>query len=97
MRRASPLNGVRSLKLKLGIVIVLATVAGIVGYAFSRRVLGLSGLMSLPIGLAVAAAAISRSGRVIPRARSCVSRSATARPIGRLISPDNPSTRRENA
>jgi len=50
----SPLGRVRSLKLKLGIVIVLATLAGIVGYAFSRRVLGLSGLMSLPIGLATA-------------------------------------------
>jgi signal transduction histidine kinase len=49
-----PLTRIRSLKTKLGIVIVLATLAGIVGYAFSRRVLGLSGLMSLPVGLVVA-------------------------------------------
>jgi signal transduction histidine kinase len=51
-----PLARVRSIKQKLGIVIVLATAAGIVAYVLSRRALGLSGLLSLPIALATALA-----------------------------------------
>ena len=47
-----PLARIRSIKQKLGIVIVLATLTGIAGFVFSRRVLGLSGLVSVPIGLA---------------------------------------------
>jgi signal transduction histidine kinase len=51
-----PLARIRSIKHKLGIVIVLATVTGIAGFVFSRRVLGLSGVVSLPVGLATALA-----------------------------------------
>ncbi len=60
------LAAVRSIKLKLGIVIVIATCAGIVGFVFSRRVLGLSGLMSLPIGLATALALTGLARRAGP-------------------------------
>jgi signal transduction histidine kinase len=86
-----PLNRVRSLKLKLGIVILLATLAGIVGFAFSRRVLGLSGLMSLPIGLAVALVLTQLLARGMTRPLREMAAAATAMAAGdyghRIASP----------
>jgi signal transduction histidine kinase len=74
----NPLRHVRSIKLKLGVVIVLATFAGIVGFVFSRRVLELSGLMSLPIGVVTALALTQIVARGMTRPLREMAAAATA-------------------